>query len=340
MTQSAMRVLTRFIGATALLSGTAFFFGCAVDADASPQAAAMEGVASRQQAVFGGEPTDDPKYAAVGALSIKFEIEFEPGVPFVIYEPFCSGTLVGDKAVLTARHCTEAAARYAAEGLELYFAFGSFSWEADQAIPIVDWVQAPPSPTHPGLLLDGGRDVAVAYLAETPVGIEPAKVAQFKDKQADDEFEIIGFGYNDFYFEEFGFYESGTKIVGKSTGRSLGGQWYSLLFDGDYDAYLEWYFADAATETPSEEEALEWWNIYHLEPGYELLAGSTAESHGCFGDSGGPLASSKKDKLTVYGVGFAVESSRNNLCTGGSAYLVLNSEMLSFVKKAIKNCPN
>ncbi|HXS16703.1 MAG TPA: trypsin-like serine protease, partial [Polyangiaceae bacterium] len=126
---------------------------------------------------------------------------------------------------------------------------------------------------------------------------------------------------------------------GTATGRSLGGPWYSLLFNGDYDAYLQWYLADAVTSSRSEEEALEWWNIYNLEPGYELLAGTPGqESFSCFGDSGGPLAVSKKNKFTVYGVSFAVESSQSTVCTGGSAYLVLNEEMHAFVKQALAHC--
>ena len=330
---NVMRVLSVCLGATALL-------GCAVESGPTAEGANTERFTSRKQAIFGGEPSDDSAYRAVGALALKYEIEFEPGEPpFIIYESFCTGTLIDDTAVLTARHCTEAAAEYVAGGWEVYFTIGSFSWEPEQAVRVVDWQQAPASETHPGLLLNGGRDVAVAYLEQAPVDIEPAKLGLFKKKQVDDEFEIIGFGYTDYYLEDYGFYDVGSKLHGKATGRSLGGPWYSLLFDGDYDAYLEWYFADAVTDARSEEQALEWWNIYNLEPGYELLAGSPSESFGCFGDSGGPLAISKNNKLTVYGVSFATESSMSNVCTGGGAYLVLNQKMLTFVKKAIADCP-
>jgi hypothetical protein len=330
MKQSAIRVLTMFLGATALSA-------CAVDSGPTAEGTATASVASREQAIFGGEPAVDPKYAAVGALALRFEFEYE-GETFIFFDSFCTGTLVADTAVLTARHCTEGAANYVADGYEVYFVFGPYSWEPEQAVPVTGWTQAPPSPTHPGLLLDGGRDVAVAYLAEAPVGITPAKVGVFKEKQAEDQFEIIGYGYTDYYVEEYGFYDVGTKMAGLATGRSLGGPWYSLLFDGDYDAYLEWYFTDAQTGAPSEEEALDWWNIYNLEPKYELLAGSPETAFGCFGDSGGPLGVYKKDKLTVYGVSFATESSISTICTGGGAYLVLNQEMHSWVKQAISHC--
>lgn len=329
----ALGLLGMFLGSRALL-------GCAVETGATESVAGPEDVSAREQTVFGGEPTDAEKYAAVGSLTTKHAIELEPGAPpFVYYDSFCTGTLVADTAVLTARHCTEAASEYQAAGLEIYFTLGSSTFEPEQALPVVGWKQAPASKKHPGLLLDGGRDVAVAYLGEEPVGVVPAKIGLFKDKQADDKFEIIGFGYTDYYLEEYGFYDVGSKVAGVVQGRSLGGPWYSLLFGGDYDAFLEWYLTDAVTDSPSEEQALEWWNIYNLEPGYELLAGGRpGEALGCFGDSGGPLAVSKKNKLTVYGVSFATESSQSNVCTGGGAYLVLNSKMHEFVEKAIRHC--
>lgn len=331
--EQAAWILGTLVGASALA-------GCATEAGSTEGEALHAEVATRTQAIFGGEPTDDLKYAAVGALTIKYTIDLGPDEPpFIYYDSFCTGTLIADTAVLTARHCTQAASGYQADGLELYFTFGSSTFEPEQAIPIVGWKEAPASNNHPGLLLDGGRDVAVAYLAEEPVGIVPAKIGVFKDKQITDEFEIIGFGYNDYYLEEFGSYDVGTKMAGKAGGRALGGPWYSLLFDGDYDAYLEWYFTDAATGEPSEEQALEWWNIYNLEPGYELLAGGRPnEAFSCYGDSGGPLAISKKNKLTVYGVSFAGEASLSNICALGGAYLVLNNQMHSFVKKAISHC--
>jgi hypothetical protein len=52
------------------------------------------------------------------------------------------------------------------------------------------------------------------------------------------------------------------------TARALKGRWYNLIFDGDYDAYLEWYFTDSPGAIPSEEEAKEWWKIYRLENKY------------------------------------------------------------------------
>lgn len=329
---SAVLVAATLIGATSLLA-------CAVDFERSGERGAEQAFETRDQAILGGAPTDAKKYEAVGALAIRFDVEIEPGVPFVYYDSFCTGTLIADKAVLTARHCTQAASEYVASGLDIFFVFGELSFEPEQAIQIVDWKEAPSSKKHPGLLLDGGRDIAVAYLAKQPKGITPAKIAEFdKKKQVDDKFEIIGYGYSDYLLEDQGYYEVGVKMAGKATGRSLGGKWYSLLFDGDYDAYLEWYFTDAVTDAPSEEQALEWWNIYNLEPGYEFLAGSPDESLGCFGDSGGPLAISKKNKLTVYGVSFATESSLSNICTGGGAYLVLNEKIYDFVKDAIKHC--
>lgn len=320
-----------------VMAGASALFGCATDVGTEDPA-----LRKSTQAVLGGELAEDAKYAAVGSLVIVVEYPGDDEIPaFTYYEPFCSGTLIEDTAVLTARHCTQAAAEYQAAGLEVAFAFGSWTYEPDQVVAISGWKEAKSSKTHPGLLLDGGRDIAVVYLADEPVGIRPAKIAEFdKKKQLKSEFEIVGFGYNDYYLEEYGFYDVGTRIVGKVGGRAIQGQWYSLLFGGKYDDYLEWYFTDAVTGgEPSEEEASAWWDIYSLEPGYELLAGGRpGEALGCFGDSGGPLAIAKKKQLTVYGVSFGVEASQSTICTRGGAYLVLNKEIYSFVQKATRHC--
>lgn len=300
--------------------------------------------ASKGQAVFGGEPAVDDYYDAVGAIGIRYEIEIPDQEPFVYYDPLCSATLVGEKAILTARHCTTALPNLIAAGQKPYFLTGDNVWQPEIAVPIVSWTEAPASPSHPGLLYDGGRDMAVAYLESCVHGVRPAEVEEFERNSLGKQFEIAGFGYNDYLLEEYGFYDIGTKLKGTVTARALSGRWYELLFQGDYDSYLSWYLSDAVTSSPSEEEGAAWWDAFTLEPGYELLAGGLpGESLGCFGDSGGPLIRKAKGKgrgrgnLTVVGVSFAVEASQATICTRGGGYVVMNRTMKRFVESALRH---
>lgn len=325
--QHKRKVVLSLVGLVSLAWGS----GCALDAGL-PEETTNE----TSQEVFDGTPATSQKFEAVGAIVV--ERTFDPGdaPPIQYFDLVCSATLIDNDAVLTARHCTQKLASEQAAGNPPFFLLGETSYEPQQVLPIEGWVEADASPHHPGLLFDGGRDIAVAYLGGCPKGVKPAKIGEFRAKDVGDQFGIVGFGYNDLYLEEYGFLDLGTKVEGTVTARALSGQWYKLLFNGDYDAYLSWYLADAVTATPSEEEAAAWWDAYTLEPGYELLAGGLEdESLGCFGDSGGPLYDLHKHSLTVVGVNFATESSQADLCTKGGAYAVLNKEMKKFVDRAI-----
>lgn len=277
------------------------------------------------QDILGGAPTDDAKYEAVGAL---VWVDPELGV----FHVFCSGTLVAPQALVTARHCTPSIDLAVEAGIIAAFAFGPDAFNPTQLVPITGYVTAPPAPgKEKGLLLDGGRDVAVAYLESAPVDIDPAELGLFENDLLGTQFQIAGYGVNDVDFS------TGQKFAGVATARALKGRWYELLFNGDYEAYLEWYFTDSPGALPSEAEAKEWWKIYRLENKYELLAGGLpGEAVGCFGDSGGPLMlGTSAANLTTYGVGFAVEATISTVCGLGNGYLVFNKKMLHFVEGAL-----
>jgi len=312
------------------LVGTALALSLLAACSAAPD---QDAGGSLEQSIVDGTPTNDPALAAVGGIIFKL-------APAKIQEFSCSGTLIAPQVFLTARHCVEGGPGWhflPFPGFNNFVAFGASVGKPEQKVKIKAYVTAPPSPAHPGLLGDGGRDVAVLYLDQAPKNIVPAKLGRFDASMVSGQFTIAGYGQTEQFI-------SGNKLVGGVTGRALSGDWYPLLFNDDYDAFDTWYWTDASLATPSAAEEALWWTpgTYELEPGYELLAGGLpGDSLSCWGDSGGPIfRGTTAADLTVYGVSFAGEGSIARNCGLGGAYAVLNDEMLAFVQDAVAAAPS
>lgn len=307
-------------GAAALLASTALA-GCSQAVDDTEQE-----VGTASEAIINGAPAlQQEKYGAVAALVYYFP-------DFGVLDVFCSGTLVGPRAVVSARHCMDSVDIAFESGLVPAVAFGPDAFNPTVVVPITDYVKAPAAPgKDKGLLMNGGRDVAVVHLASKPAGVTPAKLGLFEDDMVGDRFLIAGYGRNNVE----GFY--GQRYAGKATARAVNGRWYELLFNGNYNAFRSWYYNDSPTAARTEAEAKDWWKSFKLENKYELLAGGLpGEAVGCYGDSGGPLLRGTCGRdMAVYGVNFAVEGSISKGCALGSGYLVFNRKMLDFVKGAL-----
>lgn len=301
--------------------GVAALFASALAACAQPVSEEPLALSESSQAIIGGAPAPGAEYAAVGALVYYFP---EIGV----LDTFCSGTLVAAQAIVTARHCTPSIDLALESGLVPAFAIGPDAFNPSAVIPITGYVNAPAAPgKEKGLLLDGGRDVAVAQLESAPAGVTPARLGLWKNELIGGKFDIAGYGVNSAEF----FY--GQRYAGKVTARAIKGKWYELLF-GNFNAFRSWYFTDSPGAQRTEAEAKAWWKDYKLENEFELLAGGLpGEAVGCFGDSGGPLLrGTSAATLTTYGVSFATEATISSACGLGGGYAVFNRKMLDFVQ--------
>ncbi|HTV20968.1 MAG TPA: trypsin-like serine protease [Polyangiaceae bacterium] len=284
---------------------------------------------STTQAIIGGKAATSSAYAAVGAL-----VYYYPEIG--VLDVFCSGTLVAPKAIVTARHCTPNIDLATQSGMIPAFAIGPDAFNPTAVIPITSYVNAPAAPgNEKGLLMDGGRDVAVAYLASAPVGVTPAKLGLFLDLMVGTSFDIAGYGVStpDHFY--------GQKFVGKATARAIDGKWYPLLFNNKYESFRSWYYSDSPSAQRTEAEAKAWWKDYKLENKYELLAGGLKnEAVACNGDSGGPLLrGTTASTLTTYGVSFAVENTISSACGLGGGYLVFNAKMFEWVLRSTITIP-
>jgi len=296
--------------------------GCSVEGGDS--------TASREHVIVNGQPACDPALEAVGAVVFRF-------AEYDIEEFYCTATLIGPKVALTARHCVTGESGWHYDeypGFENYVVFGKTYDAPKQEARIAGFLAAPAGPG--GLLNDGGRDMAVLYLEDSPKKIKPVKLGLFQESMLGKQFRIAGFGRRE---DD----TVGAKYEGKATARALSGEWYPLLFDNDYAAFDAWYWTDARLAEPSADEEAAWWapGTYTLEAGYELLAGGLPnEAVSCYGDSGGPLLLGKEaKKMTTYGVSFAGEATYSTVCGLGGGYAVLNEEMLAWVQAAVLAAP-
>jgi len=106
--------------------------------------------------------------------------------------PFCSATLVGNQAVVTAAHCAEAAQLYA-EKYDVAFIVGDSMSTADQLVLVDDWT------IHPDFVFSGDEvaaDVAVGFLATRPPGVAPMPVLgePLGETWYDRDLTLVGYG--------------------------------------------------------------------------------------------------------------------------------------------------
>lgn len=310
-----------FVGMLAVLGAS--LSACAGEAGDSPEQSS-----EATQPILGGTPAVGDKYLAVGAL---VEGILDPDYGFLAWNAFCSATLVDSQKIVTARHYTPFVDNPTYPEFSVYFAIGDNAYMADQYIQVTGYTAAPSVAKGGGLLLDGGRDLAVMDLESEPEGVVPAKIGRFHKHMLGQQFELVGIGRNDDSVD-------GARYAGMARARQMHGLWYSALFDHNPWKYWNWYWTDAQTDEPSWQQGRDWWRTYKLESGYELLiGGDEGEALNCYGDSGGPMVrGNSAEELTVYGVGFASEASKSRICDKGSAYLVFyKDDILRFLRRAL-----
>lgn len=201
---------------------------CAFSADAPPPEQVEE-------PIIAGVPANGAKLNAIGSIGYVY---FDPYQQTDVYQPYCSGSLIGKQTVLTAKHCLQFFASDYANGAKTVFAVGPNAFAPQRLIEVVD-VQGAPVDT--GGFVDFGHDVGAMYLGEKVTDLTPLKLGSLKPKDTGKAFIEIGYGVRD----NTGAY--GTRRTGNATLRATSGRVFEILF-GSFERFKSWYFTGSPGE--------------------------------------------------------------------------------------------
>ena len=275
--------------------------------------------------IIGGYSATSTALDHTGALVIQYEDGY--------IEPFCTATLIGPEAVVSAKHCTE----IAMWGYDIYFAIGPDAYLPDELVQVVSYDMAP---VDDGGFVGLGQDVGVLYLDHLPEsGITPVLPKPSSELTVGDR--MIGLGYGVF---STNYLYDGQRRIGRETVAAVDGLTFEAMF-GDFESFVEWWLTGETTdadilESFDDEDYLnDLMDIYESElllDGDEAVTGEAAgDTQSCYGDSGSPLM-----KYTAgigwqtYGVVSGGVGSLRSVCDYGTVFATFGPDVYAFLEDA------
>lgn len=308
------------------------------------------GVEAHAGALIGGFEANSPKLNAVGSISRLDlpETDADAGVSSgdagLKLNMACTGALLDERTVITAKHCIEQFNVAGQTGEQLVFALGPDAEHPTRYSTVID-VQGAPSTTA-GMqgLTRQGHDVAVLHLAQPLTGAPTVKLGTLDPMQIGQGFAAVGFGQLDNHSD------GNKRRLGALTLRALEGRTYELLL-GSFEAFFEerrGLAVPAQCVNPTPEAAntdicrvvADDRQVYESttleQAGDMLLRGDDTGSQPCFGDSGGPLLrANEAGDLVAYGVVSGGVSSDQLDCDRGVIYARFVPEVTTFLEQSI-----
>jgi hypothetical protein len=311
-------------------------------------------VGGTKQNIIAGFAASDSALDAIGSVSM-LEVYGESK----LFQQVCTGTLIDDDTVLTAKHCVDALNSDA--GYSGYTAVFTLGPDASAPARYVEVIALERGPGVGGGFNDLGHDVGVLHLAEPIKDVKPIPYADIDPNTLGWGYTAIGYGEQD-NSEKYG-----TRRLGELSLRALTGSAYGALF-GSFEAFYEWYAGEplppecvadgtdagvvdagaAGTGGSGGDSGVDPYlcssvsslrEIYDsalLETEHELVAGGVSgNAQPCYGDSGGPLLrKDSKGQLVTYGVVSGGLGSPELVCDHGAVYEAFDSEALAFLDAA------
>lgn len=250
-------------------------------------------------------------------------------IEVVEYYPFCTGTLVGPTAVMTAEHCLQDLQYY--YSTEVAFAVGPNARNPVATYPIVDWDWESAVPAdYNNLLGDLGSDVGVAHLGTPVTGITPLAIGSLTETDVGKRFTALGYGVQNNYET------NGTRKAGTVTYRGNGGNYADYAFGG-LEGFLKVAPTMPAFAGYPEYYLIELYDQLNLIPDYQgFFGGKCGDAQPCYGDSGGPIIATRNGVRTVFGNITNGFGSSRLICDYGAVAAIFGPLTLAYLDETLQ----
>ncbi len=303
-----------------------------------------EAAAPKEEQIIGGVDARSASLDAIGALAVRQAADAgtdTDGGEGSTYEPFCTGTLIAPKVVLTAKHCvyqttagdpdagTTTRDEFYHELADVVFAIG-YDARAPKKVAKVESVET--CNMEIGGFAGLGCDVAIVRLKDAVDDVTPLDVLRTSvdESAVGQRRSAIGYGIQDSAMN------NGTRKAGSVTVRATRGPGLQAVFP-TFDEFLDAYRVhEGRTLTEQLQNDLNMLWQTPLIDGYELWAGAgEGDVQVCDGDSGGPLLARIDGKNVVVAVASTAVKGIRLPCNLGGSYATFGPKAQEIISRAV-----